>query len=514
MAQIDLKLKFSSDKIKAVFEDGHRNIAVCGGLGSGKTYGICQKIIALMLKFPGYRWAAGRLSSTALKRTTMQTFIKACPPELYDPAFGGKKVDSNPPYLDFVNGSRIYWMHFDQDIGNLLSLEINGAFIDQAEEVPEDVYLMLDSRVGRWDEVKVPEDLLALNPNWPRNKFTNRPLAPSYNIVAFNPPDEGIYSYLYQYFHPESELWQEKFRTTHSYHQISSRDNEALSEENLKTLLSRDEEWVDRYVTGNFHQGAGAIHRLPKQSVIEYNPKFVEFLLKKATLTRVLDHGTAAPTCCLWFATYKGMHFCYREYYQPNKLISEHRKAIAELSRGEYYSANLADPSIFRRETQKNGGWWSVYDEYTSGEYDSPTINWTPADNNEFATRNRINELLAPQDNLKHPLTGESPAPRLYFIRKSEEYPYGAANAYRELTMQKKTLLAEVQGKKIYSDEREKSIADHAYDAVRYYVSLHLRGDQTPLVKVVQPGSFLDIQKRIKAVNRYKALKNAKSRRY
>lgn len=507
MPKISLNFRFSSDKIKQVFEEGRRNIAVCGGFGSGKTYGILQKVTALCVKFPGYRWVIGRQSLTSLKRTTMQTFHKVCPPELYAPEYGGKKIESNPPYIDFINGSRIYWMHFDQDIGNLLSLEVNGAFVDQAEEVREEVFLVLDSRVGRWDNAKVPADLLQANPDWPRNKFTGKPIVPAYNILAFNPPDEGEFSYLYRYFHPESEYWQENNSKTHIYYQIASYENKALAEDNLKVLKSRDREWQERFVEGNFQSGPGAIHKVDKLSIISPSKEFVENLLKRAVLTRVLDHGSSAPTCCLWWAAYRGYYFCYREYYQPNRTISHHRQRIAELSGNELYTANYADPSIFKKDLQKFGGFWSVADEYISGEYSSPRISWLPADNNELATRNRINELLHVDPNLKHPITGEMGSPRIFFIKATDEYPYGVKQAHKQTASQKKELLAEVEGKKIYGDEREKAIEDHAYDCVRYYIATHLqhKGEEPP--RKYSPNSFRAAQKRIKAVIRHRALK-------
>lgn len=142
---INLSFKFSSDVAENVFNCSKRNICWNSGYGAGKTYTFSQKCVALLAKFPGYRIAIGRYSSTELKRTTMQTFFKVCPPELYKEEFGGHRVDSLG-YVDLINGSRVYWMHFDQyDEGALRSLEINSAFIDQAEEIPESVYLTLDS---------------------------------------------------------------------------------------------------------------------------------------------------------------------------------------------------------------------------------------------------------------------------------------------------------------------------------------------------------------------------------
>ena len=301
---------------------------------------------------------------------------------------------------------------------------------------------------------------------------------------------------MYTRFHPESPQYD---ADTHAYFQSDSRDNAALPEEIIATYLTRDEEWIDRFVRGNFSRGAGAIHAVPPECILEVDEEWVRRnLINKGSLCRVLDHGSSNPTSCLWFATVKGQYFCYREYYAPDKLISDHRKAIAEMSRGELYSQNLADPAIFKKTFEKYGGFWSVADEYRDTKIDAPPLNFIPADNNEFATRNRINELFRKSPSFRHPLTGEMGAPAIYFIKKADLYPYGAEHVIRETSSQKKKLLAEINGKKIYSDEREDSISDHAYDCLRYFCASHLSSPAAPKAKA-KPNSFVAAQNRIKA---------------
>jgi len=190
-------------------------------------------------------------------------------------------------------------------------------------------------------------------------------------------------------------------------------------------------------------------------------------------LCRVLDHGDSAPTCVGWFAALGGVYIAFREYYVANRLISYHRQAIADLSGNENYESNYADPSIFKRTSQKSGGFWTVADEYKTADLKAPTLFWQPADNNEFATRNRINELLAPKPGFRHPVTGESPAPGLYFIESSESYPNGCREIIRQTAAQRKLSLGTIDGKTIYSDDRDENITDHGYDVVRYYCAMH-----------------------------------------
>src|SRR5574339_121061 len=327
MPIITPEFKFSSKTAEDFVFCSKRNICWNSGYGSGKTYAAIQKAVLLMSKFPGYRVAIGRQNYTELTRTTMQTFYKACPPEFYDPENGGANVQSRPAYVRFYNGSMIYWMHFDQyDESALRSLEINMAIIDQAEEVSENVYLTLDSRVGRWDKVEIPEDLLELNPNWPKNPFTSNPMAPSYMIVLCNPPDEGEFSYIWQRFHPESQEYKDKYHLTHQYFESASGENKALPPEVLATMLSRDPEWVQRYVYGKFSRGEGAIHEISPLSLLETDPTYDSELfvtpewiernvIKRGNLSRAFDHGSSAPAACTWWSALpKGIYVCYREY--------------------------------------------------------------------------------------------------------------------------------------------------------------------------------------------------------
>ncbi len=159
-------------------------------------------------------------------------------------------------------------------------------------------------------------------------------------------------------------------------------------------------------------------------------------------------------------------HNCYREYYLGNALVSTHRANIAGLSEGERYERDLADPSMFYKLPQKQGGRWAASDEYKDvSNYPRETaIFWAPADNNEMGTRNRINEYLRVDPERVHPFTHQRGAPRLYFVTRNDAYPQGVSHALRELRAQRRVKIGTDLGKPIYSDERDPDIVDHGYD--------------------------------------------------
>jgi hypothetical protein len=400
--------------------------------------------------------AISRQTLADLKKTTMQTFFKICPRELL------ARHNEQDGFTEFINKSVIYWLHLDKvDESTLRGLEINSSLVDQAEETEEKVYDVLDGRIGRWDNAEIPQELLNAYPNWPTSPKTGKYIAPSYNMLLCNPDTQ--FHYIYRKYHPDSLE-----RRPNYFYTEGEWDAGLGSSETYTEALSHDEEWVAKYVKGQWGISNAQIHKLPSTSLIEFTPELIEKILKKGNLFRVLDHGDASPTCCLWFAVLDGIFICYREYYTPGQPISYHRKAIHDLSGNERYSANYADPQIFKKTAQKDGGFWTVNDEYLDKSLDSLPLAWIPADNNEHATRNRINELLK-QSN-----------PKLQFIKKSESYPNGCFHAINELQSQRRKSLGYIDGKQIFCDDREESIADHAYDCIRYFVAMHGSGRSAP----------------------------------
>lgn len=460
---MDLEIKFANNQQEQFYFATERNQCFSGGFNNGKTFIGCLKALTLLTTFKNYRMAIDRQVRADLMKSTYQTFFKICPANFIE------RNNEQEGFTILKNKSTIYWLHLDKvEKSTLRGLEINSNLTDQAEEIQEETYDVLDSRVGRWDQAEVPDSLLASNPLWPINHLTGRAVVPSYNMLLCNPDTQ--FHFIYRKYHPDS-LERKK-----AYFFIEGEWDTTLgSYEAYKVALEHDIEWVDKYVKGKWGKSSAQIHYLDPACILPYSPELMSHIKRKGNLFRTLDHGESSPTCCLWWAVVDGNYICYREYYTPNRIISFHRKAIHELSEGESYSGNYADPSIFHKEAQKRGGFWSVAEEYLTKDLDSPSLHWLPADNNEYATRNRINEFLSLHDGI-HPISRESGRyPQIYFIKKSEDYPNGCFHTIRELQSQRRKLIGYIDGKAFYSDEREDSIADHAYDNIRYFVSQHGR---------------------------------------
>lgn len=423
-----------------------------------------------------------RLVYKNLRATTMQTFFKICPREFI------LTHDENFGLTVFINGSRIYWLHLDQmDEATAKGFEINSLVIDQVEEIEESIFMLMDSRVGRWDQAQVPENYLSQFPDWPRHKVYGHPLVPNYVDLLDNPSDDEFH-WVSRYFDDDSP--ERKSVDTH-FSIVRQTDDNLNDAGTIAQILTRDQAWIDKYYLGKKVISGGAVHYIPKESKI--NPddlpeedwnKLVETIRTKASLFRVLDHGETSPTACLWVACFNNIHLIFGEYYQPNEVISRHRQNICDISDTLVGEKNgntfidIADPQIFKKTGQKNGNFWTTADEYTDEEeITAPPIHWEPADNNELATRNRINELFRASNKFTHPITKVSPAPGLYFLMNSlSRWPYGIHQAVIETSRQKKKLLGEINGKKFYTEDRDPTVPDHSYDCVRYYVAYHGTG--------------------------------------
>ena len=455
---MDINIKFANKAQQEFYYAVERNQCFSGGFNNGKTFIGSLKSMNLLNLFTNYRMFIGRQKYTDLKKSTMQTFFKLIPSELI------VSHNEQDGFTLLSNSSLIYWMHLDNvDANTARGLEVNSGLIDQAEETEEKVHDVLDARIGRWDGVIVPVPLLELHEKifgyaWPKNQF-DRYIVPSYLMLLTNPDTE--FHYIYRKYHPDSTDRNPKY-----YYTEGEWQRDLGSEESYDQALSHDDEWVDKFVRGKWGSSSASIHTIRKESILEPTEELLHLIKTKGNLFRILDHGDSSPTCCLWCAAVGGVYIFYREYYVASKVITYHRRAINDLSGLEEYSGNYADPTIFDKRSQRQGGFWSVADEYMDSDLKAPELSWTKADNNEFATRNRINELLMPTSRYKHPVSKESPAPGIYFTRDCKE-------AIRQTGAQRKKLLGTVDGKSIYSDDRDENITDHAYDCVRYFVAMH-----------------------------------------
>lgn len=472
---------------------GPAPVCFSGGFGAGKTLCATRKVLYLSDLFPGNRGVIARRVGDELRKTTMPTFFKDCPPEAY--MYGGRRADQekilrlNPRLCSdgVLRSSEILFLHLDDpEIQHILrGLEINWFLLDQAEEMEEEMFDTLLKRLGRWDQAHVSDKIMALEKRrtsrpWPwwntpegTHKPGAKPIPPTYAMLTCNPDLET--HWIWRRFHEDSPDYQEKWKPRgYKMFTFNPLKNRFLPAQNRQELLSADPEWQARFVYGKWGAGSGNIHKVDPLSIIDGTPEILEWIRSHCTLHRFLDHGDTAPTACGWVGVDDSDNVIfYREYYVPNKLISDHRQAIISLSEEERFLFNYADPSIFNPTMQKNNRRWSVADEYadTTGLPPHTALFWSKGDNDEMGTRNRINEYLRVDAGRIHPFLKTRGSPRLFFLKRTVDYPWGCDHIIRELRSQRRLKVGSENGKDIYCDDRDDKIPDHGYDLVRYCIA-------------------------------------------
>lgn len=179
---MDIDVEFTEKQTIAWNSLGNDNditeVLFGGSAGGGKSYIGCAWLIINCITYPGTRWVMGRRNLKTLKETTLNTFFQIC---------NGWKLDDRhykfnglTNSIKFFNGSVIllkdlFTYPSDPDFNNLGSLEITGAFIDEANQISVKARNILSSRIRyRLEEYGLKEKMfMTCNPakNWVYDEF-------------------------------------------------------------------------------------------------------------------------------------------------------------------------------------------------------------------------------------------------------------------------------------------------------------------------------------------------------
>ena len=207
-----------------------------GAMGGGKTRTLVELAIETALAFPGTRILIGRLHYTDLSATTMREFFRHCPRELIvdrrrsqpeTVALRGGQQESGP-------ASTIQFRQL-RDWRGLGSEQYGAVLIDEAGEVPEEAARMLLTRLRH-----------------PAQPFR-------YFVAASNPWPGWFERWFVRRELPHDQLKDANIRL--GFIPARIRDNPHLPPhyEQMQRLLL-PEDWVDRFVEGNFESLLGLVY--------------------------------------------------------------------------------------------------------------------------------------------------------------------------------------------------------------------------------------------------------------
>ena len=150
-----------------------------GAIRGGKSYWLILMFHSLCIQYPKSKWLLLRESGPTLERTLIPTFKKICDEGIlpYIQSFNLKTLT-----VTYHNGSQLIFMSesYDQDkeLNRFRGLEINGAGIDELNEIRQETFDKIIERSGSHIIENMPpiKILATCNParNWVKKEFYDR----------------------------------------------------------------------------------------------------------------------------------------------------------------------------------------------------------------------------------------------------------------------------------------------------------------------------------------------------
>lgn len=415
-----------------------RESVMDGGVGAGKTVGGIYKLLLLADAYPNSHWFVGRQIYKDLIATTKKTFDRIVPKGWI------KKEALNITTLH--NGSEISWNHLDDcDLKSLMGLEINGAFLDQVEEISPDVLEILDSRIGRWSSAE-----------WPNH-------CPAYLWSTANPAGKD---HVYWRYHPDVVSNPDR-----AYFFVKTTDNAACLNKHvpgyLDNLLKKSPEWRKRWVEGSRDIFEGKIFQefTPSGVHVYDSSKFDPYkAFSRGSAWAWGDYGLTSPTTqIITWSTVEKFHFVTNEYCDKNKLIKDHAAAMLQrqLENPVRVKGCFMDPSIFAESTRDR----RVMTNSVAKEFQQSGLYPLKADNNEESSIAVLHEMLYVNPTRRNPITGEMGSPLLFISDK-------CMTLIKELDMQRhESERNPLSGEREYTSARADNVSDHTFDGLRYFAN-------------------------------------------
>lgn len=313
---MELKSLYVPNSWQAKFHEGNWRFACLpGAKGSGKSRAAVEELLTCAFETPGSTYVIGRKTLPSLRDSTWKAFLQIVRPEMV------RNETKNPMRVELINGSDIIGRPLDE-MKKFDSMEIAGFFLDEADEIEEDMWKTLKDRVRQ--RISTPSGIVI-----PRYR----------GIIGLNPTDED-------HWIPQFFLSPDKPKD-HAIFFSSTYDNlENLPEgyvEQLKSNYSKDMQ--QRIVYGMFgrvHKGRPVFPQFSSGNYvwsIEREPK--------ATMFRGWDFGFNTPAV-VWFQFINGQarvlaEMCGNKIYLDD-FVRQVLKYQEEMFPGHRMFEDFCDP--------------------------------------------------------------------------------------------------------------------------------------------------------------------------
>lgn len=372
-----------------------------GGFGTGGTTALSIEMAYQLLTYPNNIGLLGRFDLVRLESTTLAEFLEIIPPATI------RFHDKQRHVIYFWNGSKLIYMGMDdarKAVDKIKSLNLGFACIDQLEEISEDIFLAIQGRLRRHNTERC--FFAKCNPeghNWAWERWVRQPYfdyleaerigkAQAKKVIDLIQQAQGnrlIINKVIETVAMASDVSIPQAYKIYEKHQYEyfgavTTDNIYLPPEYVNNLLTQyPKKWLDRYVWNSWENFEGLVY---SEFATRNNVETAYVPSSSDEHIFVYDYGYRNPACILFVAVdYDGIIHIYDEYYEREKLITDHAKF---LKTNKYHSkaTYLADPSI--KKVERDGG--SVSDTWKQDH----GIWWQDANNDVRQGVDRVNEYL------------------------------------------------------------------------------------------------------------------------
>jgi hypothetical protein len=281
-----------------------------GAKRGGKSVAICCKLVALAFRFPGNRLGLFRQKLTDLRESTLVTFERVVPKELYHHHHTYRRITFHtyPPSVLIYGG-----LQDENEVVAVGSKEFGAIALDEPSEIDPEVYKMLVAQLcWRLPSGQFPPYMAMLGsnpePGWVEERFRD--------LILQVSPD-----------HPTAVDG-----SSRRYILALPRDNPYLPPKwEEKQRYKGSSVWIKKYLEGSWEVSEGQVYKDFHREIHCIGPPPPAYL-KQLSLGAALDYGSTGVVCCgIKGVDPAGNIISLGEYYESNKLISEHAVGIREL---------------------------------------------------------------------------------------------------------------------------------------------------------------------------------------
>jgi len=408
-----------------------------GAKRGGKTWVGAMKAIALSTAFPGNKGYILRQDLTDLRESTLETFLRVCPPELI------LQHNHTEHWITIRTSgvpSKIVYSGLSDQTAEESSKgkEAGWIWIDEPSEIKENTYLMYLAQLC-WELPRCKCPFMDRRTGKCRTHPLNGKFPPFMALLTTNPEAGWVEDRFKSLIEQAGDHKPVVSNGKQIFIRSLPRDNVYLPpgwEEELRNG-NTPEIWVKKYLDGVWGSVEGQVFK-------EYDEQYhcIEVppagFLNHLSLIGCLDHATTGTTCFVVNGIDPdGNIFSLDSYYQQNRRVSEHCQAIKRLVTKwailcgkmdekypgknfnqwpalDHFDYILIDPSTQAKTQMANNELTSIQDLYWREGL--PTM---AAHNTMEAGVDLLQEYLHVKPTHIHPITNSRPSPSWFIVRNN-----------------------------------------------------------------------------------------------